>query len=48
MPCAACAGSFDGWKRHFASCGVTRRDIELLVEQVDRPFLRDQRREYVK
>ena len=38
----------DGWKRHFASCGVTRRDIELLVEQVDRPFLRDQRREYVK
>jgi serine/threonine-protein kinase HipA len=38
----------DGWKRHFASCGVTKRDIELLAEQIDRPFLRDQRRDYVK
>jgi serine/threonine-protein kinase HipA len=38
----------DGWKRHFASCGVTKQDIALLAEQVDRPFLRDQRREYSK
>jgi serine/threonine-protein kinase HipA len=34
------------WKQHFASCGVTPRDIELLAEQIDRPFLADQRREY--
>jgi serine/threonine-protein kinase HipA len=32
-----------GWKRHFAECGVTRGDIELLAEQIDRPFLFDQR-----
>ncbi|HEY3516397.1 MAG TPA: HipA domain-containing protein [Gammaproteobacteria bacterium] len=35
-----------GWREHFASCGVTRRDLELLAEQIDRPFLADQRREY--
>jgi serine/threonine-protein kinase HipA len=35
-----------GWRQHFASCGVTQRDIELLAEQIDRPFLADQRREY--
>jgi serine/threonine-protein kinase HipA len=33
----------DGWKQHFASCGVTRGDIGLYAEQIDRPFLRDQR-----
>ncbi|HSC13572.1 MAG TPA: HipA domain-containing protein [Gammaproteobacteria bacterium] len=33
-----------GWKEHFAGCGVTRRDVELLAEQIDRPFLADQRR----
>jgi serine/threonine-protein kinase HipA len=35
-----------GWRQHFAICGVTRRDVELLGEQIDRPFLADQRREY--
>ena len=35
-----------GWKEHFAGCGVTRRDLDLLAEQIDRPFLADQRREY--
>jgi len=35
----------DGWKQHFAACGVTRGDIDLYAEQIDRPFLRDQRRE---
>jgi len=35
-----------GWRQHFASCGVTRRDLELLTEQIDRPFLADQRRDY--
>jgi serine/threonine-protein kinase HipA len=34
------------WKQHFAGCGVTPRDVELLAEQIDRPFLADQRREY--
>jgi serine/threonine-protein kinase HipA len=35
----------DGWKEHFASCGVTGGDIDLYAEQIDRPFLRDQRGE---
>lgn len=37
----------DRWKAHFRSCGVTRGDIELYEEQIDRPFLRDQRKDYV-
>jgi serine/threonine-protein kinase HipA len=32
-----------GWRAHFGSVGVRPRDIELLAEQIDRPFLRDQR-----
>jgi serine/threonine-protein kinase HipA len=35
----------DGWKDHFRTCGVTAGDIELYAEQIDRPFLRDQRNE---
>lgn len=35
-----------GWREHFASFGVTRRDVELLAEQIDRPFLADQRRDH--
>jgi hypothetical protein len=35
----------DAWKEHFANVGVTRGDVALLAEQIDRPFLRDQRRE---
>ena len=31
------------WQAHFTACGVSRRDIELYAEQVDRPFLREQR-----
>ena len=41
----AVARAVDGWKQHFAACGVTRADIDLYAEQIDRPFLRDQRRE---
>ena len=37
-----------GWRQHFASCGVTRRDIELLAEQIDRPFLTSQRSEFAE
>jgi serine/threonine-protein kinase HipA len=32
-----------GWKEHFARAGVATRDIESLSEQIDRPFLLDQR-----
>ena len=41
----AVARVIDGWKQHFTACGVTRGDIDLYAEQIDRPFLRDQRRE---
>ncbi len=36
----------DAWKDHFAECGVTRGDVELYAEQIDRPFLKDQRVEF--
>lgn len=32
-----------GWKAHFASVGITQSDIESLAQQIDRPFLQDQR-----
>ena len=35
----------DGWKDHFRACGVTAGDIDLYTEQIDRPFLREQRNE---
>jgi serine/threonine-protein kinase HipA len=31
------------WKAHFARAGVAAMDIESLSEQIDRPFLLDQR-----
>jgi serine/threonine-protein kinase HipA len=40
------AAVIDGWQQHFSECGVTRGDIELYAEQIDRPFLLDQRREF--
>jgi serine/threonine-protein kinase HipA len=36
----------NGWREHFNLCGVTRGDIELYAEQIDRPFLREQRQEF--
>ena len=36
----------DGWRQHFRACGVTPHDIESCAEQIDRPFLADQRREF--
>jgi serine/threonine-protein kinase HipA len=41
----AVARLVDGWKDHFKACGVTAGDIDLYAEQIDRPFLRDQRNE---
>jgi serine/threonine-protein kinase HipA len=34
------------WKAHFASSGVSDGDVALLAEQLDRPFLEDQRAAY--
>ena len=34
-----------GWKEHFARAGVPANDIESLSGQIDRAFLRDQRRD---
>jgi serine/threonine-protein kinase HipA len=42
----AVAGVVDRWQEHFASLGVSRGDIDLYAEQIDRPFLRDQRKEF--
>lgn len=36
----------DSWKQHFKDCGVTRGDIESHAEQIDRPFLLDQRQQF--
>ena len=36
----------NAWQKHYAECGVTRGDIELYAEQIDRPFLLEQRREF--
>lgn len=33
----------NGWRTHFKTCGVSERDIELLTELIDRPFLKQQR-----
>ncbi|HEY0683709.1 MAG TPA: HipA domain-containing protein [Steroidobacter sp.] len=34
------------WQKHYQACGVTRGDIDLYAEQIDRPFLLEQRREF--
>ena len=33
-----------GWKSHFAAAGVRTADVDSLAQQLDRPFLEDQRR----
>ena len=33
-----------GWKEHFATAGVRAADVESLAQQIDRPFLVEQRR----
>jgi serine/threonine-protein kinase HipA len=35
----------DGWKDHFRASGVTASDVKLLAEQIDRPFLLNQRKD---
>jgi serine/threonine-protein kinase HipA len=41
------ARAVSGWREHFRGVGVTASDIELLEDQIDRPFLREQREEFV-
>ena len=41
----AVARVVSGWKEHFAASAVAAADLELYAEQIDRPFLRDQRTE---
>jgi len=36
-----------GWQKHFREVGVTPGDVELLSEQIDRPFLLEQREAFV-
>jgi len=33
----------DGWREHFAACGVTNSDLESLAARIDGEFLRGQR-----
>jgi serine/threonine-protein kinase HipA len=40
--------SVAGWRQHFSGMGVSPGDLELLSEQIDRPFLRQQREEFEK
>lgn len=42
--CKEVAKVVDGWQLHFRAAGVTPRDIALLAEQLDRDFLKEQRR----
>jgi serine/threonine-protein kinase HipA len=41
-------GVVNDWQKHYAACGVTRGDIELYAEQIDRPFLLEQRQEFTE
>ena len=36
----------DGWRKHFAGCGVTVADLESLAERVDGDALLSQRRAF--
>jgi serine/threonine-protein kinase HipA len=37
----------DKWQEHFKSHRVSRHDIDLYAQQIDRPFLKDQRQQYL-
>jgi serine/threonine-protein kinase HipA len=36
------------WQSHFAAAGALPRDIDALAEQIDRPFLREQREAFAR
>jgi serine/threonine-protein kinase HipA len=37
-----------GWQRHFRKIGVSKGDVATLAEQIDRPFLKEQRDDYLR
>jgi len=37
-----------GWRAHFAQEGVREADMAMLADQIDRPFLRDQREAFAR
>jgi serine/threonine-protein kinase HipA len=37
------AAVVQGWKTHFAACGVSTADLATLADFIDRPFLKQQR-----
>jgi serine/threonine-protein kinase HipA len=39
-------GVVDGWRKHFAACGVTQADLESVAERIDGEALRVQRRSF--
>ena len=39
----AVAAVVQGWKKHFAACGVSAADVATLADFIDRPFLKSQR-----
>lgn len=41
------ANCVDRWMQHFKKCGVSDADMDMLAAQIDRPFLREQRREWL-
>ena len=41
------AHAVDGWRDHFAACGVTAIDIQSLADQIDRADLLKQRRAWL-
>lgn len=43
----AVARVVDAWREHFESIGVSRHDIDLYAQQIDRRFLKDQRRAFL-
>ena len=44
----AVARVVEKWQEHFRSEGVSKRDIAMYAEQIDREFLVEQRREYAR
>jgi serine/threonine-protein kinase HipA len=36
----------DGWRQHFAACGVTQADLDSLAERIDAEPLLSQRRTF--
>lgn len=45
---SAVARVIEGWRDHFRQCGVTAGDIDLYAQQIDRPFLMEQRKQAVR